>query len=423
MGATRPSRVLFLSGLQVHPTLSGGNLRSFALASALRRHGLDVFVYSLVGRKADYLSRRPSAVQEWPGGVPEYVDRGPLGFVAQFGSYKLGLPPLWLTAWLRAGGASPGQVLLPRLLREKLVWCDVVLADFPFVSSVFRAPAAAGKLRVLSTHNLEHRMHDGRSWLSRRLGAAVRSVEVGAVAAADLVVSCCETDRDFFLANAPPRRALLVPNGIDVARFEGLGSERARARAALGVPDDVKVFLFTASKYGPNQEAFDFLLGFVRERADFLARRRIHVLVVGNIIREPMRLPGFTATGRVEVVEPYFAAADAALNPMWSGAGTNVKMCEFIATRLPILTTPFGARGFAIDDGRTGFLFERDTLEAVMAHVRARLDDDPDGLRALAAAAYAENEGAIDMYACVRGLVQAIAEGRPGAPGTAPTAG
>jgi glycosyltransferase involved in cell wall biosynthesis len=161
----------------------------------------------------------------------------------------------------------------------------------------------------------------------------------------------------------------------------------------------------------------------VRERADFLARRRIHVLVVGNIIREPMRLPGFTATGRVEVVEPYFAAADAALNPMWSGAGTNVKMCEFIATRLPILTTPFGARGFAIDDGRTGFLFERDTLEAVMAHVRARLDDDPDGLRALAAAAYAENEGAIDMYACVRGLVQAIAEGRPGAPGTAPTAG
>lgn len=412
MTAPRPPRVLFLSGLQVHPTLSGGNLRSYALASSLRHHGLDVFVYSLVGRKPDYLARRPSAVQEWPGGVPEFVDRGPLGFVAQFGSYQLGLPPLWLTAWLRAGGASPGQALLPRRLREKLAWCDVVLADFPFVSSIFQAPAAAGKLRVLSTHNLEHRMHDQRSWLSRRLGRAVRSVELGAVAAADLVVSCCESDREFFLANAPPRRALLVPNGIDVSRFHGIEAGRARTRETLGVPEDVKVFLFTASKYGPNQEAFDFLVGFAREQAAFLAEERIHLLVVGNIIRQPMQLPGFTATGRVDVVEPYFAAADAALNPMWSGAGTNVKMCEFIATRLPILTTPFGARGFAIDDGRTGFLFEKDTLASVLSRVRRRLDDDAAGLRALTDAAYAENESAIDMDACVRELVAAIGEGR-----------
>src|SRR5262249_22160161 len=51
-----PKRVLFLSGLQLHPTLSGGQLRSFGLATALRQHGLDVFVYSFVGRKADYLA-------------------------------------------------------------------------------------------------------------------------------------------------------------------------------------------------------------------------------------------------------------------------------------------------------------------------------------------------------------------------------
>ena len=38
----RPRKVLFLSALQIHPTRSGGNLRSSALVGALRRQGLEV---------------------------------------------------------------------------------------------------------------------------------------------------------------------------------------------------------------------------------------------------------------------------------------------------------------------------------------------------------------------------------------------
>ncbi|HTP24809.1 MAG TPA: hypothetical protein VMK12_04020, partial [Anaeromyxobacteraceae bacterium] len=79
-GLSSETRVLFLSGLQIHPPFSGGTYRSFALANALQRHGVGVSVYSLVGRKGDYLARRPSSVQVWPDGVEEYVDRGPLGF-------------------------------------------------------------------------------------------------------------------------------------------------------------------------------------------------------------------------------------------------------------------------------------------------------------------------------------------------------
>src|SRR6185295_8113184 len=113
---------------------------------------------------------------------------------------------------------------------------------------------------------------------------------------------------------------------------------------------DTLVVLFTGSKWGPNREAFEFLLGFAKSHSDLLEREKIHLIVVGNVTAEPIRLPGFTATGKVDRAEPYFAAADAALNPINSGAGTNVKMGEFLAVRLPILTTPFGARGFHIDD-------------------------------------------------------------------------
>ena len=408
----RRPRVLFLSGLQIHPTLSGGNLRSFALAGALQRQGLDVFVHSLVGRKSDYRARRPSSVQAWPSGVQEHVDRGLIGFVAQFGSYALSLPPLWLTAALRAAAVSPGEVLLPSRLRQRLAWCDAVVADFPFVHPVFAAPSARGRLRVLSTHNLEHRLYDGTSPYGRALRAIVRRTELAAAAACDVLVTCCAGDQEFFEAHAAGPRSLLVPNGIEPARFHGIASRRAATRQALGLTEDVRVLLFTASKYGPNREALDYLLEFARRHGPLLAEQRLHILVAGNVTADPIRLPGFTATGKVEAVEPYFAAADAALNPVSTGAGTNVKMCEFIAVRLPIVTTAFGARGFRLEDGKTAFLFERDELAGTLSTVRHFFDRRPDVLRRMADDAYAENQPAIDMDLCVARLAEAIKEGR-----------
>lgn len=408
MPAARP-RVLFVSGLQIHPPLSGGNLRSYALAGALAHHGLEVRVHSLVGRKRDYLDRRPSGTQRWPDGIEEYVDRGWLGFAAQFGSYALDLPPLWLTARLRAAVASPGPAApLPFALREALAWCDVVVADFPFVHPVFQARSARAKRRVLSTHNLEHHMYDGRhDWRAGLLRAAVRKVETRAASLSDLVVACCAEDAGF-LARYAARPPIVVPNGVDVRRFAGLAGLRAPARRRLGIPDGVMVLLFTASKWGPNREAFEFLRAFATSHAGLLSRLGLHILVVGGVCAQPVRQPGFTATGKVEQVEPYFAAADVALNPMWSGAGTNVKMAEFLALRLPILTTPFGARGFRLQQGRTAFLFERDGFAAALSEARRLFDEEPARLRAMAAEAYADNEARVDMRAGAAGLVAAL---------------
>src|SRR5688572_11598235 len=148
-------RVLFVSGLQIHPTVSGGTLRSFALARALARRGFEVRVHSLTGRKADYLARRASSVGTWPGGIGERVDRGAMSILDWAAGYVLGLPPLWLTLRL---GAAAAAGLLPRRLRDSLAWCDVVVADFPWVAPVFGARAARGKRRVLSTHNVEHHL-------------------------------------------------------------------------------------------------------------------------------------------------------------------------------------------------------------------------------------------------------------------------
>jgi glycosyltransferase involved in cell wall biosynthesis len=178
----------------------------------------------------------------------------------------------------------------------------------------------------------------------------------------------------------------------------------------VAVDDDVTVFLFTASKWGPNCEAFDELRSFASDHSELLVRERIHILVVGSVVSDPVRMPGLTATGPVDAVEPYFAAADAALNPTRSGAGTSLKMCEYLASRLPIVTTAFGARGFRIDDGRTGFLVEEGTLGRVLSTVRRLRAEQPERLRRMAEDAYAENEGDIDMDTSSVRLVRPIRE-------------
>jgi glycosyltransferase involved in cell wall biosynthesis len=154
------------------------------------------------------------------------------------------------------------------------------------------------------------------------------------------------------------------------------------------------------------------LVDFSTRNQRFLAEQRVHILVVGGVAPAPMRMPGFTATGRVDDVERYFAAADVALNPLSSGAGTNVKMSEFLAVRLPVVTTRLGARGFCIEDGKTGFLFETDELLQVVSRVRKAFDEDPDRTRAMAEAAYASNEKVIDMDRCVLPLVEALVDRR-----------
>mgnify|MGYP003579149625 FL=1 len=403
------ARVLLVSGLQVYPTLSGGQLRTFALANALARRGCEVFVYSFVGRKKDYLSRKPSGTQLWPSGVKEYVNRASLGFLAGYGSYGLGLPPIWLSAFLHCACKLQPLPLLPRLLREKLAWCDTVIADFPFLYPVFGANRDRSRLRVLNLHNVEHHFYDGAGrWRDRLLRNAVRHIEHAAVSSADVVVTCSEGDQQYFESNAAIRRSLIVRNGIDPERFRFAPETRTRTRTELAIPDNVKLFLFTASKWGPNREAFEFLLGFAKTHERRLVEHGIHLLVVGNAVAAPVRLPALTATGKVEVVEPYFAAADPAINPLTTGGGTNVKMGEFIAARLPILVSAFGARGYRIEHSRTGFVFERETLLEVMLTVRRFLDSEPAVLQEMVNNAFVENAPLIDMNQCIVPLAEVV---------------
>jgi hypothetical protein len=382
-------RLTFVSGHQLFPPLSGGLLRSTGLAKALVHHGFDVSIYSLIGRSPDYRALKPSELVEHGPRLSEYIDRTRVKGAIQFASYRLHVAPIWISEYLR--------FRVPRPLAERLHRSDAVIADFPFPARVF---AKTHQPKIFNTHNVEHHLlpHGGPQGLIR---ARVKRLEEEAARTADVVCCCSKSDAAFF-SSAGAREVLLVPNGVDVSRFASTRPRREAVRREMAVGPDETLFLFPASKFGPNREAYDWLVAFVEAHTAEIAKRKVRFSVVGRVVPMAERHGPLEAAGPVEKVEPYFAAADFALNPMFSGAGTNVKMADFIAARLPILTTSFGARGFDLMPGKSALFFEPETF---LACIDEALESPPARRKGMADAAYDANATSIDMNHCVQPLV------------------
>jgi len=67
----------------------------------------------------------------------------------------------------------------------------------------------------------------------------------------------------------------------------------------------------------------------------------------------------------------WLALADIGLNPVLSGSGTNLKLLDYAAAGLPIVSTPFGARGAGLETGKHLWQAEPEHLAARLKEVLA----------------------------------------------------
>jgi glycosyltransferase involved in cell wall biosynthesis len=112
-----------------------------------------------------------------------------------------------------------------------------------------------------------------------------------------------------------------------------------------------KVALFMGSWHGPNLTAVEFVFDLANKLPE------VTFLVIGSAglaFRDRQVPPNVLMTGTLEDDEKgiLLGAADIALNPVTAGSGSNLKMLDYAAASLPILSTAFGARGFEFAAGR-----------------------------------------------------------------------
>ncbi|WP_460451305.1 glycosyltransferase family 4 protein [Alsobacter sp. SYSU BS001988] len=208
-----------------------------------------------------------------------------------------------------------------------------------------------------------------------RLLDEVREAERACWTSATTVFACAERDLDELASLYGPTRArrLEAANGValDDIPFTPLDKRRAvQRRARLG---PLQTALFMGSWHGPNLAAVEDI---IRE-APLAPQTRFVVLGSACLPFKERKLPdNVHLLGPVDqtVRDDLLAAADVALNPMRFGSGTNLKMLDYFAAGVPVISTAFGARGLAIAPEVHYIVAADDGLAQALAGLAARDD-------------------------------------------------
>jgi glycosyltransferase involved in cell wall biosynthesis len=240
-------------------------------------------------------------------------------------------------------------------LQQAVRNADLVICEHPYLYRAVRH--VWDGVIWLDAHNVEVDMKAAVLPPSPKRDAAldlVREVEGTCVRDAGLLICVSEEDKTRFqeLYGKLPA-TVIVPNGMDFGsaqrereKYHHLTREILRERMGISSP----LAVFMGSHHGPNNHALNDIYAMARQCPD------IAFLVMGSVCDaapqsstpENIRLLGVLSESEKNVV---LRAAQVALNPVVSGGGSNMKMAEYIAWNAPVLTTPFGVRGFDLSDG------------------------------------------------------------------------
>ncbi len=225
---------------------------------------------------------------------------------------------------------------------------DVIAADGIALAPILRM-APRGTPLVYSAHNVDSEYFAAEIDAFPLRGAITRSLcamERQMLALVDRVIAVSDRDRALFLSlyAAPAEKFVVAPNGFDEDRFRPIAPEAKRSlRRAMGIAQDERIILFSGSRVNHNEAAVRLLLERVVPRLPEGTR----LLIAGSVGDAFPFASGkrVIVSGAVPDVLPYFHAADVAANPVETGGGTNIKLLQYLATGLPVVSTAFGVRG------------------------------------------------------------------------------
>ncbi|MCM1495528.1 MAG: glycosyltransferase family 4 protein [Bacteroides sp.] len=165
-----------------------------------------------------------------------------------------------------------------------------------------------------------------------------------------LIMTCSDGDKEALCELYPinPDKVIVVPNGVDVEDMSFIPMEHRLENKRLMNLEENKIGLFMGSGHKPNYEACEHIFQMAEELPE------VTFLIIGTACiyfqqhgEEYQIPPNVGMLGAVSEAEKkrLFSVVDFALNPMTSGSGTNLKLFDYMAAGIPVITTEFGTRG------------------------------------------------------------------------------
>lgn len=347
----------------VYPPRGGGHNRIHYLNLQASQKNHTIFLFSQGIRRFELKFPLKSWTTEINERYTEYRYVSMLSVAAALFTGSAGAPPL-------CAGDVLG-ILHPSVLTREILKSDVVKVEHPWQVEYVKSIAEDLPVVVVEANvecDLLQQTLSRKVPYSKYLYRKAVEKEQSALALADAVLVTSSLDKETLMRKFKVKGAVhVVPNGVDASLISPVSkSERQREKERLGF-SNMKVVLFTGSGHPPNREAVQYILRMAHKLPDVL------FVVAGRVGDSFTSTRNVIVTGYVEDITPFFRAADIAVNPVTSGSGTNVKMLEYMAAGLPVVSTLTGVRGLQVEPGVHAMV--RD-LEEFPSAFGAILEDD-----------------------------------------------
>lgn len=346
---------------RVYPPMNGGQARVFHLYRNLART-FDIDIVSL----GSTTSGR-SEVEIAPGVLEITVPMTDVHAEAEYHiSKQVGNRPVSDVAANVLLGLTPAY---EEALELSALTSMAVIASQPYMIDILRR-AAPGKPFWYECQNVELTLKAdvfGSLPEAAPLLEEVRKAERDCWINAERVFACTRRDLAELARVYGPTRARQyeVANGVSLENtpFTGLADRRRLQKTAgLGAR---QLAIFIGSWHGPNLEAVEDILELAPQRP------QTRFVVMGSVCLpfKDRALPAnvdLLGAVDMETRDLMLSIADVALNPMRLGSGTNLKMLDYMAAGIPVLSTGFGARGLEIEPERHFVLAEKPDFAAAL---------------------------------------------------------
>lgn len=377
VAAKQRSRVTVLDMQPIDPPVGGGRLRLLGLYHNL---GADIdctYVGTYDWPGESYRSHKLSdTLREIDVPLSDSHHKAAAGLAAQAqGKTVIDL------AFSQQGHLSPEYI---DTAEEHLGDSDVVIFSHPWVYPLLKDQLRPDQLVIYDSQNVEGflraQLLDEDNPVEENLLRQVIQDENDVGWAADWILTCSHEDLLRFqrVYGFPLEKMRVVPNGV--MAFKGdfpFPEQKFTVRQALNIDTDAFVAIFIGSPYGPNMEAAEFIL---QQLAPVLPN--VTFVIAGGVGQGvESNLSNVRITGRLEEDDKirWLKACDIAINPMRSGSGTNIKMFDFMAMGLPVVTTAIGSRGIETG-GRHVMRLVEPTMSAFATAIKELQDSELRGL-------------------------------------------
>jgi glycosyltransferase involved in cell wall biosynthesis len=250
---------------------------------------------------------------------------------------------------------------------------DIIIFSHPYLFGLIKY-VEKNKRVVYESHNIEYLLK--RDYIQNQvISTKIREIEKEACTKSDIILTTSEEDKsglvDIYSANA--EKIIVAPNGVDTSKIQFIDEDEKTKNKSIAGLLNYNTILFVGSWHPPNLEALEFIVDKLANKLDDCV-----MLVIGSVrdyyLQKHKVLPkNVMAFGTIDEEEKYevYKLADIAINPMFSGSGTNLKMLDYMSAGIPAISTEIGARGLNALDSKQVLICTPDQIHEKIRNLLA----------------------------------------------------